>query len=1637
MTNRSCYRDVATLEVTPRRYKPLPLSRIKDAITRRRRTFSAFRRTAFAVLTILAGNWIATGPSFAATGDLRFSFVLPEPFNGDGTALAFDGAGTLYWTELVASTTYKTTTSGTLLGEVGGIWGALCWDPTGPRLWATSWYGGAEVYKKDPVTGDSSFAFNSAAFGGFNADSSTGRENLIIGLAFDASDNTLWLNGDLTRTLYHVTTSGGLIATFAAPNHPITGNPAYLMSTVVDPSGRLWLGLAEAGAQGWGSPPYVIASVTKVNPSVVTAFFEVTAQYNPVGMAFDSVTFAPKCALWVRRNDGLFSAYEIPANIPPTSRITYDIQAYIDGADILVIQGGTLQWQHQSFAAVGRHEGANQPTVISAWRDGVKVMDSVNWIPEWPEPPPAEIRYPALSSVFTGLAPELPNGPMTVTLTRPRARGNLDIAQYPEFGNSYQMELAFDDDSPLGADWYEAQITVTTAAVPVISCSPTSLSFADQTVPVGSSATKPITISNFGNKDLRIALISTSGPDAGEFSADQTGPFTVAPAGSQTVNITFTPQTLGKKSASLNITHDAQDPNPVAVPLEGGMSDRVPAPAHLTFSNPNAIQIPDRGPADPYPSTIEVDKLDGVVQSVTVQLNNLTHSFPRDLGFLLVGPAGQKALLMSAVGAGMQLNDVTLLFDGSVGAELPEPGPILSGRYRPTAFNQNYPFELPVGPGPYASDLDTFRDRSPNGTWSLYAYDNAAQDQGVVATGWSLTIDTEPYTAGTIDPIPDQFAAPNTAAGPIAIMVHDRVRADQWTISGHSSNPTLIPDANLQFGSANGWTSLMLIPAADQTGMATITVTVNDGVGEFNTSFQLTVAPTDHESQTFYSPSAIQIPDQGAASPYPSTISVADLTGAVNTITVTLNQLVHGWVNDVAVLLVSPGGQTALLTDIGWSGRVTFDDAAAAPLVRGHFVPGTYRPTKDKFGVLFPPPAPPGPYAAALSVFKGVPPNGSWSLYVVDDAAGDSGSIAGGWDLTVTTAAAAPPSISPIADQSTVMNAVSAPAPFTVGDALTPANDLIVSGTSSNPTLIPDGNILLGGNGSNRTVNLLPARGQSGSATITISVTNRTQLGVSTSFEVSVSSEPGAMTFANPELLIINREGPATPYPSAIQVSGMSGVVRKATAQLYNYSHSWPSDVSATLVSPTGQSMLLMADVGANHRINNVALNFDDAALTKLVAGVTAGPIATGTYRPTWASFSTFNGRSPNGQWSLYVFDDGEANGGSIGAWSLTIYTTEAAPPTISAISDQSMPLNTVSPSIPFVVGDALTPAGDLVVSGSSSNPTLIPDEAILCGGDGPNRTVTLRPASGQTGSATITISVTNRTQLGVSTSFGLTVNPDGSVMTFANPAAITIPGQGAATPYPSTIQVSGLPGTVSKVTATLYNFTHTWPHDVGVLLVSPSGEATLLLADAGGGHPARNVTLGFEDGAPGSLTQQLIEPGTYRPTSFDARDPFPPGAPAGPYPASLSVFNGITPNGTWSLYVADDAADDSGTIANGWSVTLYTTGDSAGLLSTRFSPRASGTEGRTWAAPASASPASAWIESMTVWPDGQVHLIVGSEPGRGYTVQASSNATDWHDLFTSARPSAPFDFIDPHGREHPQRFYRLKVLEMSPALTR
>jgi subtilisin family serine protease len=148
--------------------------------------------------------------------------------------------------------------------------------------------------------------------------------------------------------------------------------------------------------------------------------------------------------------------------------------------------------------------------------------------------------------------------------------------------------------------------------------------------------------------------------------------------------------------------------------------------------------------------------------------------------------------------------------------------------------------------------------------------------------------------------------------------------------------------------------------------------------------------------------SAISIQSVGRAAPYPSSVVVPVGTGVVTKIQVVLSGLTHMFTDEVDVLLVGPGGQKCvLMADVSGNASnvtLTFDDAGT-PL-QDASTSGTYRPTNN--GAVFSSPAPGGPYGSSLSVFNGTPAAGTWSLFVMDDAAGDGGSI-DSWSLLLTT----------------------------------------------------------------------------------------------------------------------------------------------------------------------------------------------------------------------------------------------------------------------------------------------------------------------------------------------------------------------------------------------------------------------------------------------------------------------------------------------------------------------------------------------------------------------------------------------------------------------------------------------------------
>jgi subtilisin-like proprotein convertase family protein len=172
-----------------------------------------------------------------------------------------------------------------------------------------------------------------------------------------------------------------------------------------------------------------------------------------------------------------------------------------------------------------------------------------------------------------------------------------------------------------------------------------------------------------------------------------------------------------------------------------------------------------------------------------------------------------------------------------------------------------------------------------------------------------------------------------------------------------------------------------------------------------------------------------------------------------------------------------------------------------------------------------------------------------------------------------------------------------------------------------------------------------------------------------------------------------------------------------------------------------------------------------------------------------------------------------------------------------------------------------------------------------------------------------------------------------GAPVTFVNSDLVHILDNTQADVYPSTISVSGINGTVLAATVQLNDFSHEYTDDIDMILVGPTGQKTILMSDAGGSFFMLGYNLTFDDAASSSLPAgAFTKNGTYKPTDLNdhesvcsgsASDAFPAPAPSGPYPTTLSVFNGVNPNGNWQLFIVDDCTDFAGSL-RGWSLTLY-----------------------------------------------------------------------------------------------------------------
>ena len=712
--------------------------------------------------------------------------------------------------------------------------------------------------------------------------------------------------------------------------------------------------------------------------------------------------------------------------------------------------------------------------------------------------------------------------------------------------------------------------------------------------------------------------------------------------------------------------------------------------------------------------------------------------------------------------------------------------------------------------------------------------------------------------------------------------------------------------------------------------------------------------PTDPDTVRNQYPGAITIGDGAtppfAASPYPATITVSGVAGVISKLRVTLNNLVHECPRDLDIMLVGPTGQSiVLMSDVaecsGGFMTLTFDDFAPTTVPLSSFVlGGTFRPSNEGLGDAFPAPAPVPSQASALSVFNGTNPNGDWKLYVTDDAQFHTGSIQGGWTIDIVTMAqfCTPPTPS----------LIPAGAPGTTsGPSENYGSWVFASGLPTRLSKIsvtmkglthprPDDLdvLLVSPDGQGKVLLMASAGGSAPFADNDITFDDISTISIPDTGGIAQSATYRPSIYASPTFF--------APAPGGFYFDTLRGLLSwdpNGTWRLYVQDHGAGAGTTGVLAEGW---CLNVTTIAPTESCQLQAMTIPGAA------GQTAGPAVP---YPSTLNVTGTTGRISSMQIKLkgltHTFPD-----------DLDILLQAPSGKSIWLMSDAGGGGDVVNQDVTFDTG--FTGVQDLPDSGPV--------------GPGPYSPAFYEPGDSNPAPAPGSATDTSLYEEAPNGQWKLWVNDDagadvgslaGWCMNFnlfepyhahcsTGGSFLTIPSNstqtsGPAGPYPWNAQVTEQGTIVGRIAVRIYGLTHTYPGDLDILVEGPTGMKILLMSDAGGQYDVNGVDLLFDDYAAAPLPSDAqITSGTWQPTdiiSIDS-DALPAPAPAGPYGTNLNAFDGTDPQGTWKLYVNDDAGGDIGS-ANEWCVEIYPTFPSAEATNVHWKDKNT----MEWDAPANA----------------------------------------------------------------------------------
>jgi len=439
--------------------------------------------------------------------------------------------------------------------------------------------------------------------------------------------------------------------------------------------------------------------------------------------------------------------------------------------------------------------------------------------------------------------------------------------------------------------------------------------------------------------------------------------------------------------------------------------------------------------------------------------------------------------------------------------------------------------------------------------------------------------------------------------------------------------------------------------------------------------------------------------------------------------------------------------------------------------------------------------------------------------------------------------------ISPIADQTVASGNASAPLNFSFGTVgTTPGSAVQVRATSSNQALVPDSNLTLTTGGTNGTLTVATADGQTGSAVITVSTTDGAWTNSETfdvvvpDFTVAASPPAQTNTVGNSVSYTINT-GSIDGFndPVSFAVSGLpNGANATFNPATVNGAGSTTLTVTSSGSTPAGAYPLTITATSGNlTRTSGVTFSVTDFTVAASPLSQTVAVGGTATYT---ASATALNGFADTIAWTVSglpsgttaAFSPASVDGSGDSVLSLsTSGTTPAGTYALTVTGSDGALVH--SANITLVVSDfsiAATPASQTVIVGNNTSYTVNLGSingfnsavALAITGLPAGATATFNPASvTPNGSATLTVTTSAATPAGTntltitgtsgglahSTTVTLAVVPPPDFTVSAAPSSQTV-SAGSATTFSatlaalngfngtSTLSVSGLPANVA-----------------------------------------------------------------------------------------------------------------------------------------------------------------------------------------------------------------------------------------------